>query len=238
MDKSLQNQLKKKAALSALEYIEKKYLKSKEDILVGVGTGSTVSFAFPGLSGRKEVTAIPTSHRTEDRIRKLGMRVRYLKDIGDRKIAVDIDGADEVDPKFNLIKGGGGCHTMEKEVAKRSKELVIVVDETKMVDYLGQTHAVPVEVERGKIEEIIQELKERNIGYGRVRMKSGRYYITDRKNIMIDVRLRLRRVGEQLVELEEDINSINGVVDNGIFAKRKADKVFVGKKDGVEVLER
>lgn len=231
------DEMKKAAVSAALDYIKEKHFNSDEDMVVGFGTGSTVSFAFPVLTKRRNIIAIPTSGITETAIRGTGVPVKYLSEVNGQ-VAFDLDGADEVDPRLNLIKGGGGCHTIEKEVAKRSKELIIVVDETKLVDYLGQRSLLPVEVQRGKVASVIREFMERNIGSGHARMVEGKCYITDRKNIMVDVKLRLRKFGDELIELEKEINSIDGVVENGIFAKRRADIVFVGKADGtVEVLK-
>jgi ribose 5-phosphate isomerase A len=232
-----QDEMKKAAVKAALDYIKEKYFSSDGDMVVGFGTGTTVSFAFSELAKRRNIIAVPTSGITERAIRPMGVPVKYLSEV-DGEVEFDIDGADEVDPRFNLIKGGGGCHTIEKEVAKRSKELIIVVDESKLVDYLGQKSLLPVEVERGKVESVIEELRKRNIGTGQVRLVEGQCYITDRKNIMMDVKLRLRKFGDELVELEREINSIDGVLENGIFAERRADIVFVGKADGsVEVLK-
>lgn len=231
-----QNEMKKMAVDAALKYIKEKYLSSNDDIIVGFGTGTTASLAFPELAKYKNIIAVPTSYITEKEIRRLDIPMKYLSEINET-IAFDIDGADEVDPRLNLIKGGGGCHTMEKMVAKKSKELIVVVDESKLVKYLGQKSLLPIEVERGKVGSVIEELRNRNIGFGRVRIIDGEYYMTDRKNIMIDVWLRLRMFGDELKELEREINSIDGVVENGIFAERKANIVFVGTQNGIKVLK-
>lgn len=224
---------KQEAVKAALEYVHKKYLASKQPIFIGVGSGTTASIAVPYLSKYENIAAIPTSRRTEALLADLGVETREAEEV--RQIEFDLDGADEVEASLALIKGGGGSHTREKVVAKKSRELVIVVDESKLVDYLGQSFPVPVEVKRNFAQDTREELE--GIGPGTIRKVNGQEFETDLGNLIIDIQLKKTYKGVELENLERNINKIKGVVDNGIFALRKADIVFVGTKEGVSVME-
>ena len=223
--------LKRQAATGAMDWIEANYDTTRE-LRLGMGSGSTVTYSFPRFAEYPHLTAVPSSEKTEKRLVELGIEVDELKETD--RLLFDLDGADEVDPALNLIKGGGGCHYREKKVAKRSKRLFIVVDQTKLVDYLGQTFPLPVEVypeSKGETRKLLSR-------YGDVQIRSegGEIFRTDSGNVIFDLDL-----GEKLKEndpgdLEKELNEVDGVVDNGLFAKRKADVVFVGTEDGLEVI--
>jgi ribose 5-phosphate isomerase A len=142
------------------------------------------------------------------------------------KVDLDVDGADEIDGKFNMIKGGGGAHTMEKRVANASKKFIVIVDYTKISKELGNFH-VPVEVHSEKQKSVDEEL--RKIG-GIPRLRKN--FRTDSGNIILDTKFTIKNPAE----LEDRLNSISGVVDNGIFSKRKPDVVIVGHGNEFKIL--
>lgn len=228
---SLDN-LKSEAVKEAIHYVRRKYLSGSQSLYMGAGSGSTAKKAFPLLKKYKKLIAIPTSQETKSQLIDLGIKVKQEEEIS--QIEFDIDGADEVDPGLALIKGGWGHHTQEKKVAKKSGELIIVVDKTKLVDYLGQKVPVPVEVEGDKINQVAKKLKD--LGLVEVRKTDSREFETDRGTKILDLTLQGTYQGAKMMDLERKINRIEGVIDNGIFAIRKADIVFVGTPEGVKTL--
>ena len=232
MDEECQDELKKRAAHAAMDWIQENY-STRKKMYIGVGSGSTVSFAFPRLAENTHTVAVPTSDRTEDELRNLGMTIGSLDAV--EALHFDIDGADEVDPNLNLIKGGWGYHTREKRVAKKSQKFIVVIDKTKMVDYLGQKRPVPLEVEEPMIGSVTEELK--SFGLPRIRKHEGKIFYTGEGNPIMDLKLTRQFPSSELVQLERDINGIRGVIENGIFASRPADLVFIGYPDRVEIRE-
>jgi ribose 5-phosphate isomerase A len=213
-------QSKKTAAEKAVEYI-------REGMVVGLGTGSTAEYAIKEIADRKlDITGIPTSERTEKLARELKIQLASIEDYGD--VDVDIDGADEVDPEFNLIKGGGGAHTREKRVAEKAKTFIVVVDHMKLVKKLGN---FPVAVEVTPSEKKIVEEELKKLG-GIPRLREN--FITDNGNIIIDAKFNIKNPQK----LEEEINKIPGVVENGIFSRRKPEIVVAGYNREVKILER
>lgn len=211
---------KKTAAERAVEFIE-------DGMILGLGTGSTAEYAIKKIAEEKlNIVAVPTSRRTEKLAKKLRIPLAKMDEY--REIDMDIDGADEVDPEFNLIKGGGGAHTREKRIAERSKKFIVVVDHTKLVKRLGN-FPVPVEVEPSRKDFVEEKLRELD-GIPRLRED----FITDNGNIIIDTRFDI----ENPRELEERLNSIPGVIENGIFSKRKPEIIIVGYGTEVKILKR
>jgi len=211
---------KKIAAERAVEFV-------KDGMLVGLGTGSTAEYAIRKLAKKNlDIIAIPTSKRTEKLAKKLKIPLAKMNEY--REIDMDIDGADEVDPQFNLIKGGGGAHTREKRIAERAKVFIVIVDHTKLVKKLGN-FPVAIEVESSKRNFVEEKLKKLG-GIPRLRKN----FITDSGNIIIDTRFDI----ENPYELEEKLDSIPGVIENGIFSKRKPEMVIVGYGTEVEILKR
>lgn len=225
-------ELKKIAVEGAMEWIETNYELGR-GLSIGVGSGSTIAHSFDLIAEKSGLTAVPTSKETSEELAQRGVNVKELEDCSDQ-LAFDIDGADEVDPGLNLIKGGGGCHYREKKVAKRSDKLLIVVDETKLVDYLGQSFPLPVEVKPELEKEVSAEL--RRYGIPELRKQEGEPFKTDNSNLIIDVKLEEKLEEAELEEWESEINGIEGVVENGFFVRRNADVVFVGTENGVKVL--
>lgn len=224
---------KKAAAEKACELVKNK-------MKVGLGTGSTAEWAIKRLGERiakekLDIIGVPSSKRTAELARIVKIPIVAYEDWVHEpfKLDINIDGADRVDPDFQLIKGGGGAQTREKKVAENSKVFCCVVDSTKMVPKLVGSFPIPVEV----IPEYYREAAKKLALFGPVKRREGKgkVFITDNANYILDVSLS---VGEPS-RLEVDMNRIQGVVDNGIFAKRRPELVFVGHPDGsVKVIER
>ena len=205
------------ASIEAIEYI-----KSKIDInsIIGVGTGSTVNYFIEELSKIKHTFkgAVSSSDASTQLLEKFGIEVFELNDVNE--ILVYVDGADEVDIDHHLIKGGGGAHTREKLVASASNEFVCIVDKSKLVHVLGN-FPLPVEVLIKSRSYVAREIVK--IGGAPVLRKD---FLTDQGNQILDVKdLKI----ENPSKLEQKINLIPGVLDNGIFANCKPQKVIVGK---------
>lgn len=201
--------------------------------IVGLGTGSTAAFMIQFLGERlqagtlTDIKGIPTSFQASVLAKKYGIPLTTLDDADHIDIA--IDGADEVDPKKNLIKGGGAAHTREKIVDGLAQQFVVVVDSSKIVDALG-TFPLPVEVIPMAIAPVMRAL-ERLGGTPEIRMgvKKDGPVITDQGNMILDVKFEaIAHPGE----LETTINNIPGVLDNGLFVGL-ANKILIGElKDG------
>lgn len=203
---------KKAAALLALDFI-------KGDMVIGVGTGSTVNYFIEALASVKNKIegAVASSNVTANKLKALGIPLFDLNSVSD--LPLYVDGADEVNTAKQLIKGGGGALTREKIIATVAKKFVCIIDESKQVDLLGE-FPVPVEVipmARSYVARQIVQLG------GDPVYREG--FVTDNGNVILDVyNLKLL----QPLAIEEKLKSIVGVVENGIFAKRTADVVLVG----------
>ena len=203
-------------AKKAINQIEKKFTK---DMVLGIGTGSTVNFFIEELSSYKNYFygAVSSSEASSKLLREKGIDVFSLNDVNE--VAYYIDGADEVSPDNELIKGGGGAHTREKIVAASSKEFICIVDKSKLVNQLG-AFPLPVEV----IPESRSMVARKIVALGGTpEYRNG--FITDQGNEIIDIK------GLEIPDpeaLEIYLNNIPGVVDNGIFAFNKPAIVLVG----------
>ena len=205
------------ASIEAIEYIKPKI---GLDSIIGVGTGSTVNFFIEELAKIKNIFkgAVSSSEASSQLLENSGIEVFELNDVNE--ILVYVDGADEVDTFHNLIKGGGGAHTREKIVASASKEFVCIVDESKLVKTLGN-FPLPIEVIIKSRSYVAREIVK--IG-GEPELR--RDFLTDQGNQILDIKnLKI----ENPADLEQKINLIPGVLDNGLFAKCKPQKVIVGK---------
>lgn len=208
--------------------------------IVGLGTGSTTAYTIEYLGQRlqsgelKDIVGIPTSFQSEVLAKKYGVPLTTLDAVNHIDIA--IDGADEVDPHKNLIKGGGAAHTREKVVDYLAAQFIVVVDSGKLVDRLGAVFAVPVEVIPMAITPVTNAIKELG-GKPELRMgvrKAGPV-ITDQGNMVLDV--RFDSIPDP-VNLEKILNNIPGVLENGIFVNC-ADVVLIGEViDGKPVVRR
>jgi ribose 5-phosphate isomerase A len=198
-------------------------------MIVGLGTGSTAWWAIEGIGKRikeegLQIQAIATSNRSEEQARSLDIPLVSFSAID--SIDITIDGADESDADLNLIKGGGGALLREKIVASNSKQLIIIVDESKLVEHLGK-FPLPVEVVVFGWEKTIQKLN--NLGCEpNLRMDKDHPYLTDNNNYIIDC--SFGKI-ERPADLHQQINSITGVVENGLFI-HLATKLIVGNEQG------
>ena len=196
-------------------------------MLVGLGSGTTIAQVIRALAkSRPKAVFIPSSFSTQRLANKLGLKLSSLD--AHEKLDLVIDGADEVDPNFNLIKGGGGAHTREKIVANAAQQVVIVVDRTKLVRRLGERAPVPVEMLPFAREYTMRRLAELG-GKPKLRLTSaGAPFVTDNGNYIVDV--KFSQIA-QPAQLEAAINRVPGVVENGIFVNA-ADFVLVGYEKG------
>ena len=202
-------------AKKAINQIEKKFTK---DMVLGIGTGSTVNFFIEELSKYKNhfYGAVSSSEASTKLLKAIGIDVFSLNDVND--VSFYIDGADEVNPNNHLIKGGGGAHTREKIVAASSKEFICIVDKSKLVNQLG-AFPLPLEV----IPESRSMVARKIVALGGTpEYRNG--FITDQGNEIIDVK-DLEIPDPEALEIY--LNNIPGVVDNGIFAFNKPSTVLV-----------
>jgi ribose 5-phosphate isomerase A len=213
---------KRNAAAAAVEYVQNK-------MLVGLGTGSTTEHALRFLGARVKhglrITGVPSSIATAKLARRLKIPL-LAEEAAFKKIDVTIDGADEVEARLHLIKGGGGALTREKIIASRSDRVIIIVDEKKLVSQLGK-FPLPVEALPFGWQSTAAVLKALGARVA-VREKEGRLFRTDNGNVILDC--NFRRIAEPAT-LAERIKSIAGVVEVGLFIGM-ADLVIVGRKDG------
>jgi len=210
----------------------------KSGTIVGLGTGSTTAYAIEYLGNRlksgelKDIKGVPTSFQAEVLAKQYGIPLTTLDAIDHIDIA--IDGADEVDPQKNLIKGGGAAHTREKIVDALADQFVVVVDGNKLVDRLGSTFLLPVEVIPMAISPVMRAIEKLG-GKPELRMgiKKAGPVITDQGNMVVDVKFDSI---DNPAELEKTLNNIPGVLENGLFVG-VADIVLVGEvKDGQPIV--
>ena len=216
-----QDEMKKAAAWAALEYVEK-------DSIVGVGTGSTVNHFIDALATMKNDIrgAVSSSEASTEKLKALGIEIFELNNVD--SLSVYVDGADEINKLNEMIKGGGAALTREKIVAAVAKQFVCIVDETKLVDVLGN-FPLPVEVIPMARSYVARELVE--LGGDPVYREG---VVTDNGNVILDVH---NMHIDNAKQLEEKINQIVGVVTNGLFAHRGANTVIVGTPQGPKTLK-
>lgn len=212
----------------------------QSNTIVGLGTGSTTAFAIQFIGERLKsgeltnIKGIPTSFQASVLAKKHGIPLTTLDEVDE--IALAIDGADEVDPQFNLIKGGGAAHTREKIVDALAKHFIVVVDSSKLVEKLGTTFPLPVEVLPMAVTPVTKALEALG-GTPELRMgiKKDGPVITDQGNMILDVKFTSI---DDPATLEKTLNNIPGVLDNGLFVG-VTHEVLVGEvKEGGEVTVR
>ncbi|AMP88260.1 ribose-5-phosphate isomerase RpiA [Legionella pneumophila] len=215
------SELKIKAAKAAIAYIE-------DDMVIGVGTGSTVNFFIKELAAIKHKieACVASSKATEALLREEGIPVIDLNSVQD--LPIYVDGADEVNERGEMIKGGGGALTREKIVANVATQFICIVDESKVVKRLGE---FPVAVEVIPMARSFVARQIVKLG-GDPEYREG--FVTDNGNIILDV---FNLNFSTPMALEDSLNVIPGVVENGVFAKRLADKVLVASASGVNNLK-
>ncbi|KAJ9180119.1 hypothetical protein P3X46_008401 [Hevea brasiliensis] len=229
-----QDELKKLAAGKAVDYV-------KSGMVLGLGTGSTAAFVVAKIgellqSGQlTDIVGIPTSKRTEEQARSLGIPLSVLDD--HPRLDLAIDGADEVDPDLNLVKGRGGALLREKMVEAASEKFVVVADETKLVTGLGGSKlAMPVEVVQFCWKYNLVRLKELfNEGGVEAKLRlneAGKPYVTDNSNYIVD--LYFENPIQDAYAAGKEISAFEGVVEHGLFLDM-ATAVIIAGKSGVEV---
>ena len=213
-----QDEMKRAAAQEAVKYL------SKGDI-VGVGTGSTANYFIEELSAwGGAIGAIASSEATARRLESCGIPVLNLNEV--EEFGVYVDGADEINHKLEMVKGGGGALTREKIVAAVAQTFICIVDETKVVDVLGR-FPLPVEVVPMAASYVLRAI--RGLG-GSPQIRKD--FVTDNGNIILDVH---GMSIENAAEIEQTLNNIVGVVTNGLFAHRPANLMVVGGQNGVHI---
>ena len=220
--------LKKMAGIKAAEFV-------KDGMVVGLGTGST-AYYFVEEIGRRikeeglQITAVTTSSVTYDQAAGLGIPLKAIDDV--EVVDLTVDGADEVDPVLNGIKGGGGALLMEKIVATNSKDCIWIVDESKQVETLG-AFKLPVEVVQYGAENLFRHFEKK--GYSPAyREKDGQRFVTDQGNFIIDLDLKVIPDAEALAE---ELDRTVGVVDHGLFLGMVS-KVIVGTPEGPKIISK
>ena len=220
--------LKEQVGIKAAEFVT-------DGMIVGLGTGSTAYYFVAELGRRiKEeglnITAVTTSSVTYEQAEGLGIPLKAIDDV--EVVDLNVDGADEVDPALNGIKGGGGALLMEKIVATNSKDCIWIVDESKQVETLG-AFKLPVEVVQYGAENLFRHFEKK--GYSPAyREKDGQRFVTDQGNFIIDLDLKVIPDAEVLAE---ELDRTVGVVDHGLFLGMVS-KVIVGTPEGPKIISK
>ena len=220
--------LKEQVGIKAAEFVT-------DGMIVGLGTGST-AYYFVAELGRRikeedlKITAVTTSSVTYEQAEGLGIPLKAIDDV--EVVDLTVDGADEVDPALNGIKGGGGALLMEKIVATNSKDCIWIVDESKQVETLG-AFKLPVEVVQYGAENLFRHFEKK--GYSPAyREKDGQRFVTDQGNFIIDLDLKVIPDAEALAE---ELDRTVGVVDHGLFLGMVS-KVIVGTPEGPKIISK
>lgn len=214
---------KKAAGRAAAELIQ-------DGMLVGLGTGSTAAFFIEALGKRCQeglkISALATSQQSAHQALQLGIPLEDPRTI--MSVDITVDGADEIDHHKNMIKGGGGALLREKLLAQASRELIVVIDETKLVDQLG-THPLPIEIAPFVYRSTLQRLEAQ--GYqGVLRLnRNEEPYLTDNGNYIADIQYAVPILNP--MEEQERLKSITGVIETGLFFDL-AGRVIIGYEDG------
>jgi ribose 5-phosphate isomerase A len=220
-----QDNLKKAAAREAFEYVESLI---EDDSIVGIGTGSTANFFIEelGAIAQKIEGTVASSKESAKRLKELNIPVFDLNSVGE--VFVYVDGADESNEHLQLIKGGGAALTREKIIAAAATEFLCIADESKLVSILG-TFPLPVEV---------IPMARSYVGRQIVKLGGDPVFrencVTDNGNHILDI-FNLEILDPK--KLENELNQITGLVTSGLFAKRPADRLFLGTATGVKTLE-
>ena len=232
MDRVKQTAAKKAVGYAAAGLVE-------DDMLVGLGTGSTTAFAIEALGRRVreeglKIKGTPTSFAAEQRARHFNIPLIPLDSI--TKLDIALDGADEIDPDLNLIKGGGAAHTREKVVAALARQFVVLADTTKIVDHLGQTRALPIEVLPMACGPVMRML-EKIGGIPEIRMgkqKDGPI-VTDQGFWIIDTQFALPF---DPAEMDRVLNGVPGILDHGLFIDMASVALVASETGEIKKLER
>ncbi|MCP9823818.1 ribose-5-phosphate isomerase RpiA [Synechococcus sp. EJ6-Ellesmere] len=220
----LQDRMKLAVATAAVDQI-------RDGMVLGLGSGSTAALMIRELGARLQrgelsaITGVTTSFQGEVLAAELGIPLQSLNAVS--RIDLAIDGADEVDPAFQLIKGGGACHVQEKLVARRADRFVVVVDSSKLVERLNLEFLLPVEVLPGAWRQVKAELEAMGATADlRMAVKKAGPVVTDQGNLVLD--LKFAGGIADPAALEQAINNLPGVLENGLFVGL-TDQVLVGE---------
>lgn len=211
----------------------------KDGMFVGIGSGSTIELLVPKIAEKLEkeqidITGVCTSKNTARIATELGIKVINVNEVD--KIDVAIDGADEVDEQLNLIKGGGGALFREKVIDAMAARFIVLIDDSKCVDYLGQTFKLPVEVDQFNWLLVAKEIEVYGKGKIVVERRSIEEspFITDNGNYILDLSLN---DNIDPYELHDYLIHLVGVLETGYFLD-VADQIIIGTQDGVKIIEK
>ena len=226
MVKDMQEDKKKNAGIKAAEYI-------KDGMIVGLGTGSTAKYLVERVGelvkGGLKIQAVATSKATEEQARELGIPLLDVNEVEYLDIA--IDGVDEIDKDFNATKGGGGALFREKIVASLAKEVIWIMDDSKLVDAIGD-FPLPVEILPYGYKVTLKRLKD--LGLNPVmRLKNNELYVTDNGNYIADLRMS---APVDVKDIKEKLDNTVGVLETGQFLNM-CNRIIVGTDDGVKIFE-
>ncbi|MGZ8383421.1 MAG: ribose-5-phosphate isomerase RpiA [Nitrospira sp.] len=217
---------KRQAALKATDYVS-------DGMVVGLGTGTTAKHLIMALGERVrmglKIQAVPTSHDTAELARQSG--IPLIESDNAWTIDVAIDGADQVDPRFNLVKGGGGALLKEKIVAAAAKQFVVMVDHTKLVPALGGSFPLPIEVVPFGWGNTARHIERVSGGTAVLRERHGAVFQTEAGHVILD--LHMPTIDDP-ARLEIALNQIPGIVETGLFIGRTS-ILIVGHAQGVDV---
>ena len=226
-------ELKIKAAEAALEHVT-------SGMRLGIGTGSTAD-EFIRLLAKKvatglAITGVATSERSAALCRELGVPLATLEEFPE--LDLTIDGTDEIDPEFSLIKGGGGAHLREKIVAAASAKMLVIADESKIVDHLG-AFPLPIEVNIFGLKSTMIAIERAAKAHGlhgavTLRERDGQIFVTDGGHLILDASFGLIR---DAFALSHALHAIPGVVEHGLFLNMATVAIIAGAS-GIRTLER
>ncbi|MGH7884142.1 MAG: ribose 5-phosphate isomerase A [Thermodesulfobacteriota bacterium] len=226
---NISNRLKNIASTYAVDFV-------KSGMIIGLGSGSTAELAIREIAKRvkngklSSIICIPSSTKTHSFAENLGLNIINFREIGE--IDITIDGADEVDPELNLIKGGGGALLKEKVLAQNSKRNIIVIHESKLSKRLGEKWSVPIEVLPFALETETKFLKNLGAEISLRIDENDTPFITDQNNFILDADFGAI---EDLYELSSEFEGRAGIIEHGLFIDI-ADDVIVGCSDGIKHL--
>ncbi|QLK86693.1 ribose 5-phosphate isomerase A [Staphylococcus sp. 17KM0847] len=209
----------------------------EDGMVVGIGTGSTIELLVPEIAKLVndkgyQLIGVCTSERTEIQAKKLNIPIVSVNEV--EHIDIAIDGADEIDPQLNLIKGGGAALFREKVIDEMAERFIVLADETKLVDYLGQTFKLPVEVDCFNWYQVLKRIETHIDGTVTRRAVQGQPLITDNGNYILDVHLISQT---DPYALHEFLIHLTGVLETGYFLNL-ATEAIVGTQEGVKVMVR
>ncbi|HNL87716.1 MAG: ribose-5-phosphate isomerase RpiA [Nitrospira sp.] len=217
---------KRQAALKATDFV-------RDGMVVGLGTGTTSKHLILALGERVraglKIQAVPTSHDTAALARQAG--IPLIESDNAWMIDIAIDGADQVDPQLNLVKGGGGALLKEKIVAAAAKQFVVMVDHTKLVPGLGGSFPLPIEVVPFGWGSTARNIEQASGGQAVLRERTGTVFQTEAGHVILD--LHMPKIDDPAT-LEIELNQIPGIVETGLFIGRTG-ILIVGHAQGVDV---